>query len=82
MLNAIPILGWLLSALIATSLAAPFYYLWNWLAPIYFYWLPYSYQVIPFWDCVGLFMLSPILKLLLFPSFRSEQTTNVKGIEE
>ena len=33
MLNAIPFLGWFLSAVFAMSLAVPFYFIWNALAP-------------------------------------------------
>jgi len=69
MLNAIPVLGWLLSAIVAMSLSVPFYFIWNSLAPTYFYWLPAVYLAIPFWDCVGLFMIIPILKLMLVPKF-------------
>jgi len=69
MINAIPILGWLLSAIVAMSLAVPFFYIWNALAPTYFYFLPAVYLSIPFWDCVGLFMIVPILKVMLVPKF-------------
>lgn len=69
MLNAIPILGWLITALFSASLAVPFYFLWNGLAPTYFYFLPRVYLDIPFWHCVGLFMLMPMVKLMLLPMF-------------
>jgi hypothetical protein len=67
MINAIPILGWLLSFFFSVSVSVPFYFLWNWLAPIYFYWLPDVYHSLPFWHCVGLFMLMPMVKALAFP---------------
>ena len=71
MINAIPFLGWFLSAFFATSLAIPFYFIWNALAPTYFYFIPLVYQHLPFWDTVGLFMILPILKTMLFPKFAS-----------
>lgn len=67
MLNAIPVLGWFLSAFFSISLAVPFFYIWNELGPIYFYFLPKVYLNIPFWHCVGLFMIIPILKIVLVP---------------
>ena len=70
MANAIPVLGWLLHFLVALFMAIPFYFLWNWLAPIYAYWLPDVYLSLPFWHCVGLFWLMPMVKLLLFVSWR------------
>jgi hypothetical protein len=48
-------------------LSVPFYFLWNYLIPIYGYQLPPVYQHIPFWHCVGLFALVAIIRMLLFP---------------
>jgi hypothetical protein len=45
----------------------PFYFLWNALAPTYAYWLPEIYQRLPFWHCMGLFLIVAILRGLLFP---------------
>jgi len=78
MLNAIPILGWLLSFLFSVSLSIPFYFLWNGLAPTYFYWLPAAYLDVPFWNCVGLFMLMPMVKMLVYPSSCSSSSAEVK----
>lgn len=75
MLNAIPLVGWLLSFLFSVSLSIPFYFLWNWLAPAYFYWLPKVYLDVPFWHCVGLFMLMPMVKVLLFPTLSSSSSS-------
>lgn len=52
----------------AIFLSVPFYFLWNILAPIYGYELPAVYQHLPFWHCVGLFVLAAILRALLLPS--------------
>jgi hypothetical protein len=51
----------------AAFIAIPFYFLWNELAPVYFYWLPRLYLHIPFWHVMGLFVLVAILKTLFFP---------------
>lgn len=61
----IPVIGWLVGAFFAFFAAIPFYFLWNALAPTYCYWLPEVYLQIPFWHCVGLFILILILKFLL-----------------
>lgn len=52
----------------AIILAIPFYFIWNALAPVYFYWLPEVYKEIPFWHCVGILVLIAIVRLVLFPS--------------
>ena len=71
MINAIPVLGWLISFVLSVCISIPFYFLWNWLAPIYGYWLPRVYLEVPFWHCVGLFMLMPMVKTLLVPKIAS-----------
>jgi ABC-type dipeptide/oligopeptide/nickel transport system permease subunit len=47
-------------------LAIPFFFLWNFLAPIYGTNLPLQYQHIPFWHCVGIFVLLGVVKSALF----------------
>ncbi len=76
MLNAIPVVGWLLSLLFAMSLAVPFYFIWNSLAPTYFYFVPEVYQHLPFWDTVGLFIVIPILKFMLVPKFSTSSSSS------
>lgn len=49
-------------------LSIPYYFIWNALAPTYFSWLPAVYQHLPFWHCMGLFVLFAILRTLLLPS--------------
>lgn len=73
MLNAIPILGWLLSLFFSVSLAVPFYIVWTacGIGETYFYFLPPVYHQIGFWSSVGLFMVLSILKLVLVPRFVS-----------
>jgi len=53
--------------LISPLLATAFWLLWNWLAPIYLYSLPERYLSIPWWHCVGLFWLMPLVRMLIFP---------------
>lgn len=70
-LNAIPVIGWLLAAVICLFVAIPVYFLWNWLAPTYFYWLPPVYLDLPFWHVFGLLWLVSSLRGLLLPSIRA-----------
>lgn len=52
-------------ALLAT---VPFFFLWNWAAPIYFTFLPAQWQSLPFWHCVGLVILVSSIKTIALPS--------------
>jgi hypothetical protein len=66
-----------MSFIFSASLAVPFFFIWNNLAPTYFYFLPVIYLNIPFWDTVGLFMIIPILKHMLVPTLvRTSSSTN------
>ncbi len=49
-------------------LAIPFYFLWNWLAPIYFTSLSPAAQQIPFIDCIGLLLLLAIIRSAVLPT--------------
>jgi hypothetical protein len=55
----------------AFILAIPFYYLWNYFAPIYLPNIPDIYKGLPFWNCVGVFVLISIVKTLIMPSYNS-----------
>jgi hypothetical protein len=48
-------------------LSVPFYFLWNYFAPIYGPQLPAVYLHLPFWHCAGLFLLIGILRIMLLP---------------
>lgn len=78
MLNAIPFLGWFLSAFFSISASVPFWYIWTrcGFGRTYFYFVPTIYQSIPFWDCVGLFMVVSILKGTLTPQFVNVSQSN------
>lgn len=57
----IPVFGWALSFAFSASLSVPFYFLWNHLIPRYAPLVPPPYNALPFWDCVWIFMLLPII---------------------
>ena len=81
-LNALTLIGWLLSGVIAISLAVPFWLCWTvfGIGAKYIYWLPAVYQAIPFWDCVGLFIAISIIKATLTPRFATvEQKLQTKS---
>jgi hypothetical protein len=78
MIMLLPVVGWLIAFVFMFFLSIPFYYLWNSLAPVYFYWLPKVYLELPFWDCVWLMMLITILKLVLLPKFGTDIKTGSK----
>ena len=67
-LNAIPILGWVIAAVLCFFVAIPVWLLWNWLAPIYFGFLPGLYLDLPFWHVFGLLWLLSSLRGVVMPS--------------
>ncbi len=73
MIMAIPVIGPLIEMVFCIFLAIPFYWLWNYLAPIYMYWLPAVYQHLPFWDCVWIFMLLGIISTVIPKLARVDQ---------
>jgi|CXWL01.1.fsa_nt_gi hypothetical protein len=76
MINKLPFIGWVISLTVSISLSIPFWFIWNRLAAIYFYWLPQVYLHIPFWHCVGLFIILPILKGTLIPTLIDVKSTS------
>ena len=81
MINAIPVLGWILSLIFTASLSLPFWLIWTvyGIGQKYFYWIPETYQSIPFQECIGLFMVISILKSVLIPKFISIEQKNSKN---
>ncbi len=65
MINSIPVIGWFISLLVSISLAVPFWLVWTIfdIGEYYFDFLPSQWQSIPFWDCVGLFIVGSIIRL-------------------
>lgn len=78
MLNPILLIGWIIPFIATVSLAIPFWLCWTVyeLGQKYFGFLPVQYQEIPFWNCVGLFILISILKPTLTPTLASVSNTN------
>lgn len=48
-------------------LAVPVYFLWNYLAPLYFAGLPEQYLNVPFWHIAGVFILINLVRRAIFP---------------
>lgn len=73
MINAIPVIGWLLSLFFSISLAVPFWLIWTvfGIGQTFAYWLPAVYLHPGFWECVGVFIVVSILKLVFVPKFAS-----------
>jgi hypothetical protein len=78
MLNAIPVIGWFISALCAMSLAVPFWLIWTvfGIGNTFFYWLPPVYLQPGFWECVGVFIVVSIIKLVFVPRFASSYSSS------
>jgi hypothetical protein len=72
---SLPVIGWLIGFFFHFCLSIPLYFLWNGLAPVYFYWLPSVYLEIPFLSVVGLVILLSILKAVLLPKFSTSVET-------
>lgn len=69
MLNSIPFVGWLLDFILKASLSVPFWIIWTvgGIGEKYFYFLPEVYLRPTFWNCVGVFIVVPILKTIFVP---------------
>jgi hypothetical protein len=69
MLNVIPVLGWLVDLGLKISLAVPFWIIWTnfGVGEKFFYFLPQVYIAPGFWECVGVFIVFPILKVIFIP---------------
>lgn len=73
MINALPVVGWILSFIGNVSLSIPFWICWTicGIGSHYFDFLPNHWQAIPFWNCVGLFMSVSIIKTVFVPTIAS-----------
>jgi hypothetical protein len=78
MLNVIPVIGWLMDLGFKISLAVPFWFIWTFcgLGRKYFFFLPPVYQSLPFWNCVGLFIVIPIAYIIIVPKIASVSQEN------
>ena len=64
------------------SLAVPFWIIWTnyGIGRKFFYFLPEVYLSPGFWECVGIFIVAPIVKKLITPTLVSVSQTN-KAVE-
>lgn len=69
MINAIPVIGWVISLILTASLAVPFWFIWTVMGvgATFAYWLPAVYLAPGFWQCVGVFIVVGILKAVFMP---------------
>jgi hypothetical protein len=67
-LTVLPIFGWIISAIMAVFIAMPLSFLWSWLGPTYFSFVPAVYLHMDFWDMAGMLVLIGFIKLIVFPS--------------
>lgn len=81
MVNAIPVFGWILSAVGAIGLSVPLWFFWTYceLGKQYFYFLPERYYQIPFWDIFGLVVVCSILNFILVPKISNTTNNNNNG---
>lgn len=66
-MSIIPVVGWIISAILAVLMAIPFFFLWGWLGPTYFSFVPKLYLEVGFLDMAGLLILIGFIKLVVFP---------------
>ena len=81
MLNSIPLLGWLLDLGFKASLAVPFYIIYTGfgIGNKYFGFLPSIYRDPSFFNCIGVFIVVPIIYGIFIPKLVSvSQINNTK----
>ena len=75
MLNVIPVIGWLISLILATFLAVPFWLIWTVLEiGAMFSFLPEALQAPGFWTTVGIFMCLSIFRAVALPLPSSDKS--------
>lgn len=69
MLNIVPVMGWVVSAVLSMVISVPLWFVWTRLGigRTYFSFLPVCWQEVPYWDCVGLVITVTILKFVIMP---------------
>ena len=77
-MNAIPIVGWLVSFVINVFLSIPFWFIWTvcGIGSNYFSFLPAPLQAPGFWAVVGMFICVEILRSVLFGLKTSSKSSN------
>lgn len=68
-LTILPVFGWAVSAILAVFAAIPLWFLWTWLAPKFFPFVPEVWLNIGFWETAGMLVLIGFFKLILLPRF-------------
>lgn len=63
MINGISVVGWLINFGIKVSLAVPFWICWDFfeVGKNFFYFVPVRFQLIGFWNTVGIFIVFSII---------------------
>lgn len=81
MLNSLPFIGWFLDLVFKISLAVPFWIVWTscGIGAKFFPFLPAVYLRPSFWECVGVFIVVPILKGIFVPTLASVSQSNSGG---
>ena len=75
MINANPIIGWLLSFILATLLAIPFWFIWTFLnIGEMFAFLPEALQSPSFGATIGIFMCLSIFRAVTFPIHKESKS--------
>jgi len=77
-INGLPVVGWIISAVVAASMALPFWLIWTvfGIGETFFYWMPAPYLRPGFWSLVGLFIAVSIIKSVFIPKVVSVSQTN------
>ena len=81
MINKLPVLGWIISFILNTSLAVPFWFIWTYCEFGSFYfgeWIPQRFESIPVWNIVGLFIVLGIFRHIL-PTFIAVNNSSSSG---
>ena len=74
-INAIPIIGWLLSFILATLLAIPFWFIWTFLdIGEMFTFLPMTLRSPSFLATIGIFMCLSIFRAVAFPIHKESKS--------
>jgi formate hydrogenlyase subunit 3/multisubunit Na+/H+ antiporter MnhD subunit len=76
--TVVPVIGWAFSALFAFLIAMPLHFLWSWLGPTYFAFVPAVYLNMGFWDMAGMLVLIGFIKLIVYPSAFNRTFTSTK----
>lgn len=82
-MNAIPVVGWLISFVINVFLSIPFWFIWTvcGVGRNYFSFLPETLQAPGFWAVVGIFICFEILRGVIF-GLKTETKSSAGGDDQ